>query len=255
MSALVSTAAPTLDSTVKPKARSKVKCDLVNLVSKAGSKPEPKQVLASISTPDPTKKASDRLIDLLYKYKPKCKQSTESNDLAKNKPKRTQYRPIPKRRRLQISSKCDSKIPCKRKKIAKMEEDAKSGAKPQLRKICEKEDKNESYGYLELTPLRGPDIPSIYFNIESGKDASFLQDIKEMINDSSSSPEQYTKAYRALLFLEEAAEVINLRNYNQKSIALTYQNVGRLSRRLFEIEIDVSYLFLRIFWSYCFYFN
>lgn len=89
------------------------------------------------------------------------------------------------------------------------------------------------FGSLRLGTLEEYEIPCEIFRIESNKDSSYISQIENMVRNSTTDRLQYTQAYTALLHLEEAAEIVFFRKYNQ-IIQLTY-----CSGRTFQIRNDV----------------
>lgn len=91
------------------------------------------------------------------------------------------------------------------------------------------------FGNLILKTLQKNDVHAVYLKIKQGQNASFIKSLEEKIADGASDSASYIEAYKAMLNLEEAAETLNLQNFNQRSIQLTYSNFGKT----FEIKKDV----------------
>lgn len=89
------------------------------------------------------------------------------------------------------------------------------------------------FGSLRLEALDGYDIPREIFRIENNQDNSYASTIEYMVQNSTSNRFDYIQAYTALLHLEEAAEIVSLKKYNQ-IIQLAHR-----SGKTFQIRNDV----------------
>lgn len=131
-----------------------------------------------------------------------------------------------------------------RKKLTKKRKENQSEKEPKEKKA--KVEFNQipyGFGFLSQDPLEKHDVPSKFVRIENGKDISSLQELQKMVKDATTDPKRYTEACRAFLYLEQAAEALNLERYNQKAIQLSYSKTGTL----FQIKKSVSYSAYRIF--------
>lgn len=95
-------------------------------------------------------------------------------------------------------------------------------------------DTSNDFGRLLSQPMGRYVIPDKIFQIETGKDVSHLSKINELVNKSGSNRSAYIQAYTAFLHLEEAAEVLQIKKYEQ-TVRLSYCN-----SRIFRIKKDVS---------------
>lgn len=72
----------------------------------------------------------------------------------------------------------------------------------------------DGFGVLQLERMNAYNIPPEIMNIESKKlgrkDMAHLVKIREMNQHKALDPEKYTNAYKALLYLEEAAEILDV---------------------------------------------
>lgn len=101
----------------------------------------------------------------------------------------------------------------------------------------------DGFGTLYLERVDGYDLPRQIMNVERKRDMTYLATIREMVENSLVDPLKYTEAYMALLHLEEAAEILNIQQYNQSSLKIHYTGHGRT----FRIKIYVSELiFLKL---------
>lgn len=94
----------------------------------------------------------------------------------------------------------------------------------------------DDFGVLKMEKLDDHDVPEDILKTEINQNNKYLSAINQMVQDSTTDRFRYTQAYTALLQLEEAAEVLSMRKYNQSFIQLSYVDTGRK----FRIKTDVS---------------
>lgn len=161
---------------------------------------------------DPTTKATDELIQSLFGQNHKHeKKPNRSNATIQD----VRYRRIPVKKNLSVA-------------ISKISVDANSS-----KTNCKEAN---DFGQLCCERVESYTIPNKILQIENGSNVSHLTKINDLINRSQLNRSVYKQAYTALLELEEAAEALQLQNYNQ-TVQLTFSNCGRQ----FLIKNDVSY--------------
>lgn len=196
---------------------------------------------------DPTKKAMNNLIQqvMLQKeaYDNKCKatktvapaetSSASSNVHTRNPTKRLPKIPSQKRKR-------QTEKPTQ----TTSEKKTKIEMPSTLASTVDKDDSGSSFGCFQPQPLPNYDVPVEIFKIESKEDFSYMSTIYSMIDDSKSDRFRYTQAYKALLYLEEAAGKVSTKKYDRTNIQLSYSNLDSKSnsQRIFAIENDVCHL-------------
>lgn len=79
------------------------------------------------------------------------------------------------------------------------------------------------------------DIPHKIVRIENGKDKSYLVELERLNKENATDCVAYIEIYTAMLHLEETAEMLLLKSYNQ-TVQLSYSNIGKI----FKIKIKVS---------------
>lgn len=140
--------------------------------------------------------------------------------------------------------KIPSKIPKKntiennvetKKRAKKRKLDTKNKKPTKKTKIEQQNARQNDFGNLKMVNLNQYDIPTQFHAIEMNTDTSYLDVIKNNFKYSTSEPEHYKNAYRALLYLNEASEHISLQEFNQKHIRLS-SSIGNQ----FRIQISVS---------------
>lgn len=94
---------------------------------------------------------------------------------------------------------------------------------------------NHDIGILKMSNLVQYDVPAQFHAIEMKADTSYLDVIETNCKLSATGPENYKCAQQALLYLNEAAELITLQGYNQKHI-----RISSSTGHSFEIQISVS---------------
>lgn len=161
-------------------------------------------------------------------YDTKCKAGAGANS-ARSLARSSDHTPT---KRLQKTrQKILEKIPQKRKVIENPTETTPIPKKPKI------DDSGSCFGYFEPQPLPNHHVPAEIFKIETKEDCSYLPTIHSMIDDSKSDRFRYTQAYKALLYLEEAAEKVSMKKYDRTNIQLSNSN----SQRIFTIQNDVCH--------------
>lgn len=205
---------------------------------------------------DPSTKAMNFLIQALAEQKNQHERNKEKNE-SKIKihsvyPKFQRLQTIPKKpnKKPIVPRKLDEKLSKPRAEKAKMEEArGQVDTNPDGSVSIKLEEKNfqpltkkakieipdeipDGFGYLRLEALESYEVPPEIVKIESNEDSSYMAVIIDMVKNSNNKSYRYFEAFTALLLLEEAAEGLYLKRYNQESIQLSYSNSGNL----FEIK-------------------
>lgn len=176
---------------------------------------------------DPTEKASNLLIEALLEQKEHFERQNAKKTTGKTPSHHYTPRKMPK---FTIKRKGESKI-----ETNDEDEGKRTQPKEKKIKIGINDGMPNGFGNLILKTLQKNDVHAVYLKIEQGQNASFIKSLEEKIADGASDSASYIEAYKAMLNLEEAAETLNLQNFNQRSIQLTYSNFGKT----FEIKKDV----------------
>lgn len=162
---------------------------------------------------DPTTKASDMLIKALLEQK---EHSLRQKD-EKSRTSPTSRLPV-----FRSETKTHRKIPIKRRN----DTSKKSKEEPNKKKI--KLDLDAKIPELRLKPLEKHHVRKEFLDIEQTQDSKQIAKIKDTIVSSSDDCSSYIAAYKKMLYLEQAAEVLNVEKYNQRSIQLSYSNAGNV---------------------------
>lgn len=92
------------------------------------------------------------------------------------------------------------------------------------------------FGNLSLDRLKTHNVPHKIIRIENKKDTGYLTNLQQIVNEAATISQKYNQAYTDLLYLEEAAETLDLLQYDQNSVKLSYSKDGKI----FKIRKDVS---------------
>lgn len=174
---------------------------------------------------DPTLKATNYLIQQILEQQKQHEEQVNST----SKPRTL----IPKKRYLPLRS-----IPKKRTvRIAEKDPiaETKKSSEPKAKK-AKVDEIPDGFGSLNLKKLETHHVPLKIVRVENGKDPSYLLELEQIVDDSATKSKEYYQAYTDLLNLEEAAETLELKQYDQKSLQLSYSKVGKI----FKIKKAVS---------------
>lgn len=181
---------------------------------------EPDALSVETVKKDPTKKATDLLINSLMQQKKmhveRNKTQLESKRNVSMQRKRKLEPKVTKRRKFENSAKV---------KIAK---------KPKLEQSMPEKGSGTKFGHLTMTPLQSYHIPSYIVDIERNIDKSRLSEIEKHVKDSKYESAAYIRAFTAMLHLSEIAESIFLKDFDQKRVRVTHSGVGTI----FQIAIS-----------------
>lgn len=179
---------------------------------------------------DPTQKASNLLISSLFDEKERRKKMNikEQNESTSCSSK------------ILLKKITIPKIPIKHKETKKRHSNEIEGknAEPKEKKIKTEthDDIPCGFGHLSLEQLKKYDVNEKYFEVEKGQGKKIIASIKEKMSNSTSNLTSYIKAYRSMLYMEEAAETLKIHEFNQRRVKLVYSNAGNK----FELKKSVS---------------
>lgn len=108
--------------------------------------------------------------------------------------------------------------------------------KPTVEPRVELNDVPDDFGYLLMEQLKEHILPQNILNLEKNTDASYFSYLERIMNEARTKSKEYVEGYSALIYLENAAEMLNLQSYNQTCLKFVYSRIGRI----FKIKKNVS---------------